>query len=81
VLYDIYTKGRWLGFLNELIIGLETEVNNTVITSFFGSLRTGCGKRCSYSDVCNVCNRFVSINNTLQEAKQKDETSSNEETV
>lgn len=69
VLYDIYTKGRWLGNLKDLILGLKEDINNTVIAGCFGVLRINCSKRCSYSPVCDVCNRFISINNTIQEAE------------
>ena len=68
VLYEIYTKGQWLGDLSTLIIGLKEEVHNPIITGIFGTLRRDCGKRCSYSPSCNVCTRFVSISNTLKEA-------------
>lgn len=67
ILYEIYVKGKWIGNLNELIIGLKEDVNNTVIAGIFGTLRRNCGKRCAYSSSCDVCTRFVSINKTLKE--------------
>ncbi len=71
VLYEIYVKGKWIGNLNELIIGLKEDVNNTVIAGIFGTLRRSCGKRCAYSKSCGVCSRFVSINKTLKEARSE----------
>ena len=67
ILYDIYSKGKWLGNLNDLIIGLEEKINNTVITGCFGVLRVGCKKRCGYSNKCDVCTRFLNIDKVIEE--------------
>lgn len=67
VLYQIYTQGKWIGNLNELIIGLNQDINNTLITEIFGVLRRSCGKRCSYADNCNLCNRFPRFQQILIE--------------
>ena len=71
VLYEIYTKGKWIGNLNELIIGLKEDINNTLIAGCFGTLRRTCKKRCAHSTKCDICTRFVSIQNTLKEVKSE----------
>lgn len=71
VLYEIYTKGKWIGNLSELIIGLKENVNNTLIAGCFGTLRRNCGKRCGYTSSCNICTRFVSIQKTLEEVNSE----------
>lgn len=68
VLYDIYTNEKWAGNLKHLIIGLEQDINNLIISNHFGVIRTNCEKRCAYSNACNICNRFVSIYETVREA-------------
>lgn len=74
VLYDIYTKGRWLGNLKDLILGLKEDINNTIIAGCFGVLRVDCGKRCAYSNKCDVCNRFLNIDSIIQEAYNEHKT-------
>lgn len=72
VLYEIYTKGKWVGNLGELIIRVKEDINNTLITPIFGTLRRSCGKRCAYSKSCNICPRFVSIQRTLEEVANRE---------
>lgn len=72
ILYEIYTKGKWIGNLGELIIGVKEDINNTLITPIFGTLRRSCGKRCAYSKSCNICPRFVSIQRTLEEVANRE---------
>lgn len=73
VLYDIYTKGKWLGNLNDLILGLKRDINNTVIANCFGALRTGCEKRCGHGkNICNICTRFLNIDRIIKEANSID---------
>jgi hypothetical protein len=67
VLFKIYTDRKWLGDLGVLIIGLEESLKNTVFLECFGAVRSGCEKRCSYSKSCNICNRFLSIDKTIEE--------------
>ena len=67
VLYEIYTKQRWLGDLSDLILGLKDKVNNTLITGAFGMLRINCKKRCGYSKACNICTRYLSVDKTIHE--------------
>ena len=67
VLYEIYTKGKWLGNLKDLIIGLKDSVNNRVIMGCFGVVRMRCGKHCNYQN-CNICTSFIDINEVVEEA-------------
>ena len=60
VLYEIYTKGKWLGNLKDLIIGLQDSINNNVIIGCFGVVRMRCNKHCNYSQ-CNICTSFLNI--------------------
>lgn len=66
VLYEIYSQQSWTGNLTEIIDGLKEDVHNSLIGSIFGLARTSCRKRCSYSTDCNLCSRYVSIQNTIQ---------------
>lgn len=67
VLYEIYTKGKWLGNLKDLIIGLQDSINNTVIIGCFGVVRMRCNKHCNYSQ-CNICTSFLDIDKVVEEA-------------
>lgn len=85
VLYDIYTSEKWLGNLNELILGLKCEIDNKTIMPYFGSCRTSCQKRCNLGK-CNICETIKNVSSTLQEKnieirKRKNERKVNEEIV
>ena len=68
VLYEIYTGQKWIGALNEVIIGLEGDnVNNMAIYPAFGSIRRNCNKRCAL-DGCNICERISSFGHQLKDA-------------
>lgn len=65
VLYDIYSKHRWLGDLKDLIIGFDTSIDNTRIPPMFGTTRFNCGKACSY-DKCLTCEKIEVFANELE---------------
>lgn len=65
VLYDIYSQERWLGKLNEIILGLDNEIDNMTIAPYFGESRRACEKRCAYGR-CNVCNSIASLAAVLE---------------
>lgn len=66
VLFDIYSDSRWLGNLNELIIGLEDDILNSTIVPPFGEIRTKCEKRCVFGR-CNICDNIKGVSNALNE--------------
>lgn len=67
VLYEIYTKEKWMGDLEELIIGLNFSVPNQSIIPAFGEQRLNCRKDC-YRGKCIICDKIISIANTLKDA-------------
>lgn len=66
VLYKIYTSGKWLGNLKELIIGLKEDIPNASIVPYFGQRRAICKKSCVNGN-CNLCDQIVQLANSLQE--------------
>lgn len=67
VLYDIYTKGTWIGDLKDLIIGLDFSIANNTIMPLFGERRLNCGKKC-YQGKCIICEKITSVAQQLEEA-------------
>lgn len=67
VLYEIYTKGKWLGDLRELIVGLGFSIGSRTILPCFGEERVNCGKKCYYGQ-CIICDKIMTISNQLKEA-------------
>ena len=65
VLYDIYYSGRWQGNLQDLILGLDEEVDNMKIMPVFGESRTCCRKKCAYNQ-CHICDNILSAAATLE---------------
>ena len=66
VLYEIYTKEKWLGNLSDLIIGLNIDIENTTLVPTFGTERLSCRKDC-YKGKCIICEKCLSLANTLKE--------------
>ena len=66
VLYDIYRDERWLGNLNEVILGLNRVVNNQTIMPYFDTSRIKCNKRCNLSK-CDICTAVEDLCKTLEE--------------
>ena len=67
VLYEIYKNEKWMGDLEELIIGLNYSIPNQSIIPSFGEQRLNCRKDC-YRGKCIVCDKIASIANTLKDA-------------
>lgn len=83
VLYEIYTSGKWLGDLNELIIGLGISIGSRTILPMFGEERVNCGKKCYYGQ-CIICEKIMVIANQFKEAgieivKQKEKEGLNDD--
>ena len=62
VLYEIYTKGRWNGFLHNIIYGLEEEIYNPTLVTSFGVARKVCRRDCLLNEnMCHICPTVVEI--------------------
>ena len=66
VLYEIYTKGKWVGKLNELILNFKSPIDNQTIPPIFAEKRLDCGKKC-LKGKCKICTRIKNISSVLQE--------------
>ena len=66
VLYDIYYDERWLGNLNEVILGLNKVVNNQTIMPYFDTSRIRCNKRCNFGK-CDICGAVENLGKALEE--------------
>ena len=66
VLYDIYTKGKWLGNLKSVISDLKEDLYSTYLFPTFGIYRRSCGKRCLKGEKCNLCQRAIDLSKELQ---------------
>ncbi len=69
VAYKVYAHDKqWAGSLNEIIIGLEQEIDNRRIAPAFGNLRMRCGKRCLKGKNCHICDHIKNVANKLEES-------------
>ena len=66
VLYDIYQNEKWMGDLEDIIIGLNYSIPNQSILPCFGEQRLNCRKDC-YRGKCIICDKVASIANTLKQ--------------
>lgn len=65
-LLNIYTKGVWFGDLKELILNLNTSIDSTRIFPSFAFARMNCNQQCLKGVSCFVCERIISLNNSLK---------------
>lgn len=66
VLYDIYTDERWIGNLNDVILGLTKEIDNKTVVPYFGEARQKCRKRCIFGR-CDICGSVEALAATLKD--------------
>lgn len=66
--YKIYAKDKkWFGNLQEIILGLDEVLDSRFIIKQFAEARVRCGKKCFEGNGCRICERCLSLANTLQE--------------
>lgn len=67
VLFDIYKNDKkWIGPLNEIIIGLDCDLDGKYLIPRFGERRLNCGRKCFKGNRCDVCETAQSIGNNLK---------------
>lgn len=67
VLFDIYNDEKWLGYLNEVILGLSpVEIDERTIVPYFAEARIKCEKRCIFGK-CDICQTINTLAETLKE--------------
>lgn len=67
IYYNIYAKDKkWLGNLNEIIIGLQEDFDSTRIVPRFAQKRVRCGRECMKGGKCKICDRVIELSKTLE---------------
>lgn len=65
-LYQIYNVDKqWAGDLNNLILGLNTEINSMGILPRFAEKRIECQHKCQKGINCQMCEAIISLSQTL----------------
>lgn len=68
IYYNLYAKTqKWFGPLNEIIIGLNSDIDSRGLVPAFGYYRAKCGKRCLKGQSCNICIRAQELSKTLMD--------------
>ena len=68
IYYDIYFKDKeWFGPLNEIIQGLDSDINNTTIVPRFGINRINCRQRCVKGKHCHMCKTIETLADHFRE--------------
>lgn len=60
VVYEIYKQQQWRGKINDLILDLNLNINNTNIDPHFGQHRINCRKKCMIGK-CNLCSEICEL--------------------
>lgn len=66
-LWKIYKDKTWFGKLNEIIIGLDSEIDNRAVLEIFGEKRLDCKKQCFYLENCSLCKIIEDLSKTMTE--------------
>lgn len=70
VLYRVYSKEkRWIGKLNEIIVGYTGDEYSAFILPRFGEKRLNCGKKCAknISPYCHLCENMAETGELLRQ--------------
>lgn len=68
-IYNIDKK--WCGDLSEIISNLDLSIDNQTIIKQFAETRVKCKKDCIKGKPCQICNKIISLAETLQKAELK----------
>lgn len=67
-IYNIYAHDKeWYGQLNEIILGLKSDIDSRFTLPNFAKYRIKCGKRCLKGSYCDICSRVEQLAATLGE--------------
>jgi hypothetical protein len=66
--YEIYAKEQlWYGKLNEIIIGLDSDIDSRYLHFSFADRRINCEKRCMKGRPCRICDVIQELSETLED--------------
>lgn len=72
IYYEIYKNDKqWWGNLKEIIIGLNTDINNMTILPRFAQKRIRCNRQCMKDNKCHMCYNILNLSKTLEEHNLK----------
>ena len=72
VLYKAYVLNKkWLGPLKEIIIGLNSDIEDTTIMPRWAAARMDCHRKCFKGSSCNICNQIYELSKSLKEIQVK----------
>lgn len=66
VTYEVYQRGQWLGHIEDIILDLDVNLDNSTVVPLFGTQRLGCQKRCLLFG-CDVCDRTQELAEAFDE--------------
>lgn len=70
VLHKVYAiDKKWFGKLNEIIYGLDCDIDSRFTIPRFAEMRIKCNKRCIKGGSCNICDNIYDLSKTLEKAE------------
>ena len=60
-LYDIYTKGFFMGQLNQIIFGIKENIDTQDIPKSFCEKRLNCNRKCLKGGSCDTCRLVITL--------------------
>lgn len=70
VFQRVYIENKkWFGKLNEIIYGLDCDLDSRFVIPRFAEARIKCGKKCQKGGKCNICGAIDDLSKTLEKAE------------
>ena len=67
VAYEVYKQRQWKGQIQDLILDIDIDIDNSTIAPNFGKERIGCQKKCMLGR-CNLCYEIEKLANSFSAA-------------
>ena len=69
IYYKVYAEDKqWFGALNEIITGLNSEIDSRYLLKNFVNKRLRCGRKCLKGGSCNRCQEIEHLSKNLKES-------------
>lgn len=67
ILHKIYSKGKWFGDLQDLILDFDLSFDSRRIVPGFAQMRKNCERKCMKGGQCTACDRILNISKLLED--------------
>ena len=67
VLRKIYSRGKWAGNLQDIILNFDLCLDSRRVVSEFAKMRKMCGRKCIKGELCRTCEHIYELSKKMEE--------------